>query len=265
MSVIASLDQYIASAKQNAVWMKTGSLTTVANVSFDPFAIAGDPGAGTLAGTSTTAGVVPTDATAGYPTINAFGGSATGYLSRARATSSVACRIDLYDRLFLAGAYAFNANTALSSQPSYSSRVPGGTDFSGLELWFEQVTAATGIQSVNVSYTDQADAARSTGAISQGTAGIVGRCTRMSLEAGGTSVKKITNVAGTVASAGTFNVMVLRPLWTGYVSLATQSVLDDLLHTGMPQVFADSALMCLVTPQSTALGVPMCSFEIANG
>ena len=261
---ITSLDTYIAAAKQNVNWAKTAALTCVANVSFSPFAIAGDPGAGTLAGTSTAAGVVPTDGTAGCPTINAFGGGATGYLAGATATSSVACRINLYDMLWKGGAYAFNANTAVTS-PSWSSRIPGGTDYTGVEIWMEQVTAGTLVQNATVLYTDSADVGKSTGAVSAGLAAIVGRCTRLGLAAGGTSVKTITNVQGTVASAGTFNILVLRPLWEAYIPLATFSVTDDLLKTGMPQVFADSALFCLVTPLSTALGIPMCTFEIANG
>lgn len=260
---ILSVDNYVASAKQNVIWMKGGAMTTVANVTFDPFAIAGDPGAGTLAGTSTAAGVVPTAATAGTPTINAFGGGAKGYLAGATCTSSVACRVNLYDLLWKGGAYAFNANTAVTS-PSWASRVPAGTDFTGLELWFEQVTASTLVQSVTVNYTDQANAAQVTAAVSQTTAGIVGRCTRMTLAAGGTSIKTITNVLGTVASAGTFNVLVVRPLWEGFIPQASASVTDDFVKTGLVEVFADSALFCLVTPLSTALGVPMCTFEIAN-
>jgi hypothetical protein len=261
---ILSLDNYLASARQNVPWMKSAAMTTVANISFDPFAIAGDPGAGTLAGTSTAAGVVPDDTIAGYPPVNTFGGGAVGYLTRARATSSVACRITLYDRLFVCGAYAFNAATTLAAQPSFSARIPSGTDYSGLEIWAEQVTAATGIQSVTVTYDDQANVSRSTGAISQAVAGIVGRCWRLPLVAGGSTVKMITNVTGTVATVGTFNVMVLRPLWEGFIPAASAGVVDDLMRTGAPIVYPDAALFCLVTPQGTALGIPMCGFEISN-
>lgn len=79
---ITTFDGLIASAKQLAIWKKTAARTTVATGWFTMLDIAGVPGAGTLAGTSTAAGVVPTDATAGFPTVDAFGGGATGYLAR---------------------------------------------------------------------------------------------------------------------------------------------------------------------------------------
>ena len=128
---------------------KSASRTSVAAIPFSVFDLAGVPGAGVLGGTSTAAGVVPTDATAGCPVINAFGGSNVGYLTRVEASSPVAGRIAIYDMLFKAGAYAFNANQTLASQPSYSSRVLGGTDYKGTEIWLEAVTAFTGVQDLD--------------------------------------------------------------------------------------------------------------------
>lgn len=262
---ITTLDGFIAAPKQTLQWTKTGARTTVAQSYFSSFDVAGAPGAGTLAGSSTTAGVVPTDVTAGYPLINAFGGGSTGYLTAAQVSSSVACRITLYDRLFLAGAYAFNANTALSAQPSYSSRLPN-TNYSGLELWVEQVTAATLNQAVTVTYTNEGGTgSRSTGAVGVGAAPIVGRCWQLPFQSGDSGIQKIDNVLGTVASAGTFNVMVLRRLFTVRIPVAGATVLMNLLDTGMPEVYADSAFYCLVSADSTSLGLPDISFEIANG
>jgi hypothetical protein len=76
---ISTLDGYIASAKQRIPLIKTASRTSVANIPFSVFDLAGNPGAGTLAGTSTAAGVVPTDATAGCPIINAYGSGTVSY------------------------------------------------------------------------------------------------------------------------------------------------------------------------------------------
>lgn len=129
---ITGLDGYIAAAKQRCPWQKIASRTTVAATWFSVFDLAGNPGAGTLAAANTANGVVPTDATAGYPGINAFGGAAIGGLAKVDFGSTVACRIQLFDRLFLAGAYAFNAAQALSAQPSYAGRLPN-TDYKGLE------------------------------------------------------------------------------------------------------------------------------------
>lgn len=263
---ITTLDGYIAAARQKVAWSKTTTRTTVANGWFSLFDIAGQPGAGTLAGSSTTAGVVPTDATAGYPLLNAFGGSNKGYLGRVEFASTVACRIALFDRLFLAGAYAFNANTALSAQPSYSSRIPGGTDYTGLEIWCEQVTAATGNQAVNVTYTDESgNAGATTGATGIGAAPTVGRCWQLPLAAGDSGVRKIENVAGSVATVGTFNVMVLRPLWSSRVVVANWADVHEMLRTGLNEVWADSALYAMVCADSTSSGLPECSFQIVNG
>ena len=262
---ITTLDGYIGSAKQRVSWTKTAARTTVATGWFSLFDVAGTPGSGTLAGSSTAAGVVPTDVTSGYPVINAFGGAATGYLSKVEYSSNVACRIAIFDRLFVAGAYAFNANTALASQPSFAGRAPA-TDYKGLELWVEQVTAATGNQAVNVTYTNDAGvASRTTGAVGIGAAPTLGRCWQLPLQAGDQGVQLVTNVAGTVASAGTFNVMVLRPLWSGRVQLANGGDVHDMLRTGLPQVYADSALYVIVAADSTSSGIPDMALEVANG
>lgn len=262
---IASLDNYIAAAKQRAIWAKTGSRTTIAQAWYSLFDIAGSPGAGTLAGSSTANGVVPTDATAGYPVINAFGGGATGYLSKVEYGWSVAGRIAVFDRLFLAGAYAFNANTALSSQPSFSGRLPG-TDYKDLEIWVEQVTAATGNQAVNVTYTnDGGTGSRTTGATGIGAAPAVGRCWQLPLQAGDAGVQKIDNVTGSVASAGTFNVMVLRPIWSARALFVGHGDVHDFRKTGLVQLFADSALYVLIATDSTASGLPQLTLEVANG
>jgi hypothetical protein len=229
------------------------------------FDVAGSPGAGTLAGTSTTAGIVPDGSVAGYPVINAFGGSATGYISKVEFGSSVACWIDIYDRLFLAGAYAYNAAVTLSSQPSFSGRVPGGTDFKGLQLWMECVTAMTTSLILTVTYTNQDGATgHTTGAVSLGFAPILGRCFQMPLAAGDSGIQKVESVTATNSTAGTFNVMILRPLWSGRVVVANSGDVHDLLRTGMPQVFQTSALYGLITADSTATGIPDMTIEIAN-
>jgi hypothetical protein len=98
-----------------------------------------------------------------------------------------------------------------------------------------------------------------------GVALTAGKCWQLPLAAGGSSVKTITNVAGTVASAGTFNVMVLRPLWDGRVQIANGGDVHDILRTGMVQVYDTSALMMLVACDSTALGLPDMTLHIING
>lgn len=261
---IASFDQAIAAAKQYLSVAKTAVRPSIAASWFSVFDLAGNPGAGVLAGTSTAAGVVPTDATAGCPTIDAFGASALGYLWQLEYGCSVACRLKLFDMVFKAGAYAFNAAQALTGQPSYASRMPGGS-YSDTQIWIEAVTAFTGNLTVTITYTNQSGVTGRTATLATGTALTVGRLMQVPLQAGDTGVLAITNVAGTVATAGTFNVLVLRPLWSGRCRTANDGDVHDFTKTGMPQVFADSALFLAVAADSTSTGIPEIELVVANG
>lgn len=262
---ILSGDQLIAAAKQILPHDRTASRTSVAAVPFGIFDLAGNPGAGTLAGTSTTAGVVPDDSVAGFPIINAFGGT-KGYITRIKWANSVACRLTLYDLLWKGGAYAFNAAVTLSAQPSYSGRVPGGTDFTGLQIWIECVTAFTGNQSIAVTYTNQAGTTgRTTGTIATGVAPTVGRMLLLPLQAGDTGVQKIESVTSTVATVGTFNVYVLRPLGDGRIKFANDGITQGPSETGMPEVFTNSALIVVCNADSTSTGLPSLTIEVSNG
>lgn len=268
---ITTRDGLIAAAKRIAPLYKTTTRTTVAGGWFSMFDIAGNPGAGVLAGgqsspPANTAGAVPTDALAGYPTIP-FSANRS-YLSRLSASNTVISQIAVYDRIWVGGTYAFNANVNVTSS-SWSSRVSydgGAADYSGLEIWVEQVTAATGNQAVNVTYTDQGGASGSTGAVGIGAAPTVGRCWQLPLAAGDSGLQAITNVTGSTATVGTFNVMVLRPLVRVYIPVANQQVLLNWADLGLPEVFNDAALYFLaMAPSGTSSGAPWLEFQVSNG
>lgn len=262
---LTSTSAFVGASKQYIRWVKTTTRTSVAASWFSVFDIAGNPGAGTLAGASTTAGVVPTDATAGFPTINAFGGGATGYLAQVDFGSSVASRLKMFDCVWKGGAYSFNSNVTLSSQPSYASRMPGGA-YGDTQIWIEAVTAFTGNLSVAVTYTNQDGvAARTTGTVATGVAPTLGRMIQLPLQSGDTGVQKIESVVASVATVGTFNVLVLRPLWSGRVKIANDGDVHGLTETMVPEVFADSALFVAVAADSTSTGVPQIEFVIADG
>lgn len=263
---ITTRDGLIAAqaAAQQIPMYKTASRTAVAAIPFSVFDLAGNPGAGVLAGTSTAAGVVPTDATAGCPLVNAFTGANNGHIPQLEFRSSVACWIHLYDLLFKAGAYVFNANVTLASQPSYSSRIPGG-DYTGTELWLEQVTAMTGNQSIRVQYLDQGGAAGDTGTIATGVAPILGRMLKLPLAAGDTGVQRVDVVTSSVSTVGTFNVLVMRRLASVRVPVANFGDVYGPDRLGLKRVFADSALVMVVQPDSTATGLPDISVQVANG
>lgn len=272
---LTSLDGYIAAQKQLCPYIKTPSRTTVALGWFSAFDLAGNPGAGVLAGTSTAAGVVPTNATAGMPAISAFGGGNTGYLGSVDFSSTVACRIKLYDLLFKAGAYAFTgATTALSSQPSFSSRVPNGNDYSGLQIWIEVSTAFVSGNNwvVQVTYTNEGGTTgRTTVALTALAAAslTLGRMWQLPLQAGDKGVQTIESVivtnGATAMTVGAFNVLVMRPLWSARVPSINFADNHDFTKTGLPQVWADSAIYPIFNIDSTALGIPDLEFEVVNG
>ena len=263
---ITTGDGYIASAKQIVPITKTASTTTVAATRFSVFDKAGNPGAGTLALTTATTGVVPTDATTGYPLLNAFGGSATGYLTRVQFASSVVGRLELWDRLFgINVSLAAAATTTLASQASYAARVPGGV-YNGLRIFLEMTTAAAAATTVTVTYTNQdGTTGRTTGATASLSGFTVNRLVELPLQAGDSGVQKIeTVVVGGTAGAGAVNVIVLRPLWTARVAIANGGDVHGPDKTGMPVVYDTSALYLTCVPDSTSTGVPDLNVEISN-
>lgn len=259
---IESLDNYIASVKQYITWFKTASITAVAAIPFTNFHLAGVPGAGTLAVGNTANGIVPTDALAGYPLINAISG--TGYLGKIDYGWTVTGRLHLYDCLFSAGAYAFNADVTLTAQPSFAGRVPGG-NYNGLELWLEAVTAFTGNQTCQINYLDQGGAAGDTGAVATGVAPIIGRMYRMPLAAGDSGISQLVRVRSTVSTVGTFNVHIMRPLATFRNIIANFGGPVDMLGTGLKQIYDTSALRVVVQPDSTATALPQLYIEVCDG
>lgn len=253
-----------ASGAQAVILRKVASRAQVANIWYSVFDATGTPGAGALGGTSLAAGVVPTDATAGCPVINAFGVGATGYITALDFGNTVGCRIALYDMLWKGGAYAFNAAQALTGQPSYASRVPAA-DYKGCELWLETVTPFTGLQTCQIAYLDEGGAAGNTGAIATGVAPLAGRLYQMPLGAGDSGVQRVDSITSTVATVGTFNVLVMRRLGSFRVKMANDGDTHGPDKLGMPIVFADSALYVMVASDTTTTGSPDLFIDIANG
>lgn len=262
---ITTVDGLIAALRQTVYFNKTASRTSVASIPFSVFDLAGSLGAGSLAVGNTANGIVPTDAIAGSPTINAFSGANIGYIAQVDFSNTVASRLVIYDRVFSCGSYAFNAATTLASQPSYAARLPN-TDYKGLELWIEAATAFTGNQSIAVTYTNQDGiTGRTTGTIATGVAPIIGRMLRLNLQAGDTGIQRIESVTSTVSTVGTFNVHVMRKLWSGRVKFANDGDVHDFTKTGLIQVYADSSLFYMIQADSTATGLPTIDIQIVNG
>jgi hypothetical protein len=161
------------------------------------------------------------------------------------------------------------ATTTFSSQPSYTSRLPGGTDYTDLEILLEINTAVSATATtVSVAYTNESGTTgRSTGASSSLSGFATRRVVPMPLQSGDKGVQRIDSltVGGTVATTGTVNVIVARRLGEFDVRVANglDSQAWDLL--GAPEVFADSAFWLVGMPDSTVSGVPTLGFTILNG
>jgi hypothetical protein len=230
------------------------------------FHTAGNPVAGSQAGSSPAAGVIETDATTGCPTIPSFGGLDGHIVGVTYAVSATNRSGWLYDRLWRAGTYAFNANQAVTA--SALSRVPGG-DFKGLELWIEVTTDMVGTATVTILYEDENSAPR-TSTTTLPAALANGRCYRANLA--GAGISKVTNVQLTGATGGAINVAIMRRLVsclkmydqatsTG-TSIPSYGFND--LQTGFVRVYEDSALV-LVCDNATSARNGFISIRIAVG
>lgn len=262
---ITTLNQYVAAAKQRIVWTKTTSRTSVAHGSFSLLDIAGDPPGGTLNAGNPSSGIVPVPDGVKYPIINPAIG--TKYISKVEFASTVACRLTLFDKIFSCGAYPYNVYQTLTLQPSFAGRVPGG-DYTNLEIWAEEVTTSTGYINVQVVYRDADNNIKTSPRTSSASEPTIGRCWPINAADGTFSlgVSKIDTVSSITATAGTFNINVLRRLWEGVVpATGLQGFVHDLMQTGMPQIYETSALYVLVTPFSTATGNPTVAIEIVDG
>lgn len=272
---ITTGDGYIAAAKQIIPYVKTAAVTTVATTRFGVRSRAGNPGAATMAYTAAASnGQVPTDATSGMPVINAFGGGATGYLTRVQWNNSVVGRVELWDVLWggniPTGASGFGTLQTLTvaSPPSYLGRCPDGAGH-GLRIFLEiTTTMSASATTVSVTYTNSdGTGSRSTGATASLSGFTADRWVELPLQAGDRGVQKIDAIVigGATNAAGVANVIVCRPLWTSGTRVANSGSYDGIDMTGMPIVYADSALVVTTVADSTSSGLPELLIEIANG
>jgi hypothetical protein len=269
---LSGLDSVLAGYKQRIVFTKTNSAATVAGLPYTLIDRAGAPAAGSLNPGNATNGIVPTDATTGFPTIQAYAGSNRGYISRIELSCSAACTIELYDVLFMAGQTTIpttgTTTVSLTSIPSFATRVPfrsDGTtrDYSLVELFLLASTALSNhAHTASIDYTDSADGAQNTG--NMATQNIpVNRMIRMPL-ATALPVKTVTGykLNGATSSTGSVSVMAARKLCS-IRALGFSAVLGP-DQTGLPEVYADSALMPVVIMDSTSSALPYLNIEIVE-
>lgn len=259
MAGIASLDDFIGSFKQEIPYFKTATVSCSSGQWIEPILQAGTPALSSYYNpASPTPGVNPTcTPSQGFPAINAFASGGLGYLDKLEFIGFSTGRIAVFDTLWIGGSYTYNYSSFTGSSGSWSGRVPldnsSNPIYQGLEIWVMQLTTATGNQTVTVGYTNESGVTgHSTGAVATGSGVAAGTWTRLPLQAGDSGVQAITSVVGTVATAGTFLVFVMRRLaWalSGYNGGGTVQTIWD---TGHPQVFAASALKVLMQPDNTS-------------
>lgn len=243
---ITTLAAYQRALKTTVFLNFSGTNTNAVSIADDlPVGLMGAAG-------NNTSGLVPTGATSGATTIPNFSG--TGYLTGVELTCAVSCRVTLYDRVFWCGGFALGSGTTtLSSQPSFSSRIPGGTDYTGLQLWGYNSTIFAGNPIWTITYTDQSG---NTGHSTPAKAGSTGNSVpwHMPLQAGDSGIQTIESVSLSGGSGtGSANFVILRPLWTGFLdkSFNTANTVKYWLDTtGAPVISQDACLVAIAYPLS---------------
>jgi len=87
---------------------------------------------------------------------------------------------------------------------------------------------------------------------------------RIPLANGDTGIQRIESIVGSIATVGTFNLVVMRSLWKGRVRIANDGDSHGMAKTGIPIVFDDSCLALMLAPDSTGTGVPELTATIVN-
>lgn len=263
--MIDTMDKLVAAVAQGQKFtIQKLSTTSVANNWNSLWDAAGNPGAGAMSIGNTTAGVVPTDATAGAPKITDFTGGNAGHLGDWTINIASTGTQMLYDRLWHAGSFACSSLTTftITAPPSIAARLPA-TNYGEVEIWLE-VNAANGATNtiVSVTYTNEAGdtghTATHTGQFANLASFITRRMVRMDLQAGDKGVQKIESVIVSGATGTmTFNVVLLRRLATTCcISSSTGPAGGpmDAFKLGLPRIFSDSCLALMICPTSTATG-----------
>jgi len=260
-----SYDTLQAEPKLRTDIIKSAFSFTVANRWYSTLTAAGIPDPGTSSLSVQATGAVLTRATAGFPNpLTTNRDPLTGYVTldeigfaaSISATGPVV-RAKLFEAYGRYGTYAFNANTSVTDA------VAATTGYSGY-LWLEVVTAVTGTLQVAVTASNGPYNITITGSPAAGTFWPFPQTGSLDE---GASVYGITQVQAATASAGSFNLWLVRPFWSGAVGpgmpqlTRARSGLNELGLNGA-YVNADAAVLPLV--RSTATGTVPLEFELVT-
>ena len=179
------------------------------------------------------------------------GGSRTKWLTHAMASSTQIGTLVLYDRLLQGGAYS-GTNTGAQTVQGTGPTPPLSRNTSGVgNVMFVEIHTAIGSSGTTITavYTNQAGTgSRTTTAVAIGGTGLneATRVIMLPLQAGdsGVQVCKEVQLAGTTGTAGSFSLVIARPLAFLPIGIAGMTAWRDFV-TGMPGIPAVEAASCL--------------------
>lgn len=259
---ISTLQEYATATKQRLFYRKTG--TVGVSFLFSPSktsSTGSEPAFSAVANSAN--GIVPTGSDTGFPLLPPL--PAASVITAAAVHATNTARLLFYDRLFHCGPYnTNNTSVTLTSQPSYSARVPGGTEYSDLMLFIES-NSSSGTPVFTITYTDQSGNAGSSTSftLANSFSGGNGFCQKVPLAAGDSGLSKIESITTSAVGSGTFNLVVARPLlfvcgqWTDQVDLPIEHLCTE--------IFQDTALAVLTSFGASESGSVSVEFEIASG
>lgn len=261
---ITTADGLIAgySSAQRVPFTKASITTTSGNI-YTLLNVSGQPGTGSLSIGNTTTGAIPDNTLSGaYPFTNP--GSGNSYLARMTVMSSTTGTLVLYDRVWHGGSYSF-ANGTISSSTTTAVTRPDSTG-ANLELWAEinTVMSATAC-TLTVTYTNQAGTTGQSATCTLSASTPTQRMQPFALASGDTGIRQITNIAGSAAPTGSFNLVILRRI--AEVGIANTYVATDLdlNELAMPQITNSSCLCMMWCAGGSSSGTILGSATVIQG
>lgn len=223
----------------------------------------GRPSAGASPGS--TAGVVPTSATAGAIPFTNPGGSNTLYLARLEVSSSTIESFIVYDRLIHSDSLS---GTVTTSQTIGTPSLTRYTSGANVGLWIEWYTA-TGITATTAtfSYTNQAGTSGQSTSVAFPASPVAGQMVPVPLATGDTGVRAVASctLAGSTGTAGSFGITLAARIVTVPLSLANVGQLYDYAALGLPVIQANACLAYKVLCSTSNTGTIISGLTLAQG
>lgn len=254
----SSLDNLVAALPGQMQPYTKSTITSVAGGYQSLWNGAGLPGAGVIALSQTTTGVIPTSATVGgFSYTNNGGGAATTNIARLSANSSSAGTLVLYDRLWHGGSFtALNGSISITNPTTTPNRLygPSANYYQSIELWFEVASAlsATGV-TITVTYVDGLGNTGLTATSVIPASAILGRMFPFVM-ANQNGIQYITALAGSAGPTGTFNLVMINRLIEAPMAIVGVTTLMDFAACGFPLVKNSACLAMFMACNAVTTG-----------